>query len=83
VFPPRTYWIKQGDVPAYTALTFDTRIGPPLVISIRHMACTLPKDWVIMFIYHYSMRKSVFEFSDLLKSGKLRAWELSTLERTI
>jgi hypothetical protein len=48
------------------------------------MACTLPDDWVIMLISHKSMRKNILsEFSDLLRSGKLRVWELSTSVRTI
>lgn len=75
---------NKGITPAYTAITVDTRFELPLIFSIRHMACTLPNDWVIMLISHYSMRYSIlFEFSDLLRSGKLRVWELSTSVRTL
>jgi hypothetical protein len=71
-------------IPAYTALTFDNRFGPPLIFSIRHMSCSLPDDWIIMLIAPASMRVNIIaEFEDLLKIGKLRVWELSTTNRTL
>lgn len=68
--------------PAFTAITVDTRFGPPLIFSIRHMSCSLPDDWIIMLIAHVSMRDDILaEFEDLLKIGKLRIWELSSTAR--
>jgi hypothetical protein len=69
-----------GDGPraAYSALVMDTRATPALVFAIRHMSCTLPADWPITLVAAPDMREFVAtNFSDLLATGRLRAWELS------
>lgn len=71
-------------VPSYTAITVDTRFGPPQIFSIRHMSCSIPNDWIIMLIAHVSMKEMILvEFSDLLLLGKLQVWELSTINKTL
>jgi len=78
--------IKQGNgneasiiTPTYTALIIETRFTPALEFAIRHMACSLPNDWVMMLVASIDMRGALREgFDDLLANGKLIVWELSS-----
>jgi len=80
----RQFADETSENPSFTAIIVETRFGPPLIFAIRHMSCSLPDDWIIMLIAHVSMRANILaEFNDLLLSGKLRVWELSTTVRTL
>ena len=62
----------------FSAVIVETRASPALVFAVRHMACTLPDDWPILLVAAPDMRAFVASnFSDLLESGRLRAWELA------
>lgn len=65
--------------PAYTAMIIETRFTPALEFAIRHMACSLPNDWVVMLVATLDMRGALRDvFSGMLASGKLIVWELSS-----
>jgi len=69
-----------GDGPPsdFSAVIIETRALPALFFAVRHMACTLPADWPIVLVAAPDMRDFVASnFSDLLASGRLRAWELA------